>query len=349
MPCNGALSTQRALIGSSACMGGVIGLLAGAGLWMNHDSQVRRIWPMGGLVCGILGGIITYNILRTKRNHYLSTCSLDPMLAYESKNSVDMFAKDKVKPVSFSDIIGLDTLLGDIKEMVNYLKSPDKYRRVGAIMPKGILLEGPPGTGKTMIARALACETQCAFFYASASSFVEMHVGVGAKRVRELFEQARIAKPAIVFIDELDAIGAASRDIGGNEEYRQTLNELLCQLDGFEDLEDVLVIGATNNAKALDHALMRGGRFDRLISVPLLDQPGRYALLEYLRNKSDSLKVSPVFLKKLSYDTEGLTAADLKNIFSEAGFIAVREKTAMVSEEQLDRAAQKIINERCKK
>lgn len=339
--------TQRALIGSSACMGAIIGGLTGLACWLHGDAHIQRIWQLGGVISGLVGGLVTYNVLQSKKKNYLETCSLDDF-SYDPKISINLNIKDHVKPVKLSDVIGLDDVLIDIIEIINYLKHKKTYDKMGATMPKGILLEGPPGTGKTMIARALACETDCTFLYASASSFVEMHVGVGARRIRDLFEQARASKPVIIFIDELDAIGAVSRDAGANEEYRQTLNELLCQLDGFEELSEVIVLAATNNAKSLDAALKRSGRFDRIIKVPLLNQVGRYCLLKHLQKSLPSIKLSQSFVKKLSLETEGLTAADLKNIFNEAALMAVRDQVSMINEEHVERATQKIINERKK-
>ncbi len=253
--------------------------------------------------------------------------------------------QDKVK---FSEIIGIDEILTDIKEVVEYIKNPKKYKDLGAKPYKGILLEGPPGSGKTMIAKAIATEADCNIEYASASSFVEMYVGVGAKRVRDLFEAARKKKPTIIFIDELDAIGAVTRGAGGNEEYRQTLNELLCQMDGFKGDEGVIVIGATNHAKSLDSALKRAGRFDRIITVPLPNLDARIKILNHTKSKLPSVNVSDEYIAQLAKDAYGLTASDLNNIFNEAAMLAVRENATIVDEKHMTVAAKKIISERRK-
>ncbi len=251
-------------------------------------------------------------------------------------------------PVIFSEIIGLDAILADIQEIVAYIKDSKKYKDLGAKPYKGILLEGPPGSGKTMIAKAIATEANCNFEYASASSFVEIYVGVGAKHVRELFDKARKSKPTIIFIDELDAIGAVNRGAGANEEYRQTLNELLCQMDGFKGEEGIIVIAATNNAKVLDSALKRAGRFDRIITVPLPNLEARLKMLEAARKKLPSVSISDEYLNQLAKDTYGLTAADLNNIFNEAALLAVRENATVVEEKHMLVAAKKIISERRK-
>ncbi len=331
-------------VGIGIIMGGITGTF----FFMHYDKNMQRLWPLVGIVAGSVSGLIAHNAIQAKRNHDLASHSLDIIVPYVCKYSVNKDIKNKIKPVNFADIIGLDAIIVDIKDVVEYFKNPELYKKMGAVLPRGILLEGPPGCGKTMIAKALAHETSCAFLYSSASSFVEMHVGVGAKRIRELFDEARTLKPTIIFIDELDAIGAVSRDSGANEEYRQTLNELLCQMDGFEDSDDIIVIAATNNAKALDVALKRSGRFDRIIKVPLLNESARYALIKHLQHTVTCVKISEKFFKKTAQETEGLTAADIKNIFNEAAILAVREKNAEINELHLNAALQKIMGERKK-
>lgn len=273
----------------------------------------------------------------------------DPLFNVGGINENKEKKEDKTQPdVKFSEIIGIDPVIEDVREIVEYIKNPARYKALGAKPYKGILLEGPPGSGKTMIAKAIATEANCNIEYASASSFVEMYVGVGAKRVRELFDKARKSKPTIIFIDELDAIGAINRGAGGNEEYRQTLNELLCQMDGFTGDEGIIVLAATNNAKALDSALKRAGRFDRIINVPLPNLAARIKLVQTAHQKLPSCSISNEYMEQLAKDTYGLTAADLNNIFNEAALLAVRENATEVDEKHMATAAKKIISERRK-
>src|SRR5581483_270872 len=187
------------------------------------------------------------------------------------------------KRVTFADVAGIDDVEDEVAEIVDFLKNPDRYRRLGATVPKGVLLSGPPGTGKTLLARALAGEADVPFFSVSASEFIEMIVGVGASRVRDLFEQAKKAAPAIIFIDELDAVGRArggAASVGGHDEREQTLNQILTEMDGFTGTEGVVVLGATNRPEILASALLRPGRFDRRLVISPPDQTGRKAILE---------------------------------------------------------------------
>lgn len=340
--------SERAVVGVSCGFGFLCGMI-GAGFCCFHDSpHIQKIGKLAGITSGLCGSLIAYRILMAKRNHYLKHNPLDFLYGYQQNQIAQRYDEHQTKKVFFSDVIGLDAILVELKDFVSYFNEIDRYKKLGARLPRGILLEGVPGSGKTMIARAFAAEAGCAFLYASASSFVEMYVGVGAKRIRDLFEHARTIKPVIIFLDELDALGAVSRDAGANPEYRQSLNELLCQMDGFKEEEDLLVIGATNNASALDAALKRSGRFDRLLHIPLLDQCGRYALLSHIKQKKYVADISTVYLEELSYMTEGLTAADIKNIFNSAAFLAVREKKSIISEQHLRHAFTRILNERRK-
>ena len=260
---------------------------------------------------------------------------------YSNKNK-----KNKENKVYFKDVVGLNDVLCEVTEVVDFLKNPQKFKDFGAKMPKGILLEGPPGTGKTLIARAIANESGCNFYYESASSFVEMFVGVGAKRVRELFDNARKGKPSIVFIDEIDAIGAASRGTGGNEEYRQTLNQLLTELDGFEKDDSIIVIAATNNANALDKALKRPGRFTRIIKVPRPDKDGRRDLLLYYVNKLPKVKMEETEIEEFVNKTTGFSGAELENLVNEAAMHAVRANASVVEKDHFEQAYKKIIKQR---
>lgn len=260
-----------------------------------------------------------------------------------NSRSKDKNGSDKVY---FKDVVGLDGVLCEVTEVVDFLKNPQKFKAFGAKMPKGILLEGPPGTGKTLIAKAIANESGCNFYYESASSFVEMYVGVGAKRVRELFNKARKGRPAIVFIDEIDAIGAVSRGTGANEEYRQTLNQLLTELDGFEKDDSIIVIAATNNANSLDKALKRPGRFTRIIKVSRPDKDGRRDLLLHYTNKLPKIKMEEAELEGFVNKTTGFSGAELENLVNEAAMHAVRANANFVEKDHFEQAYKKIIKQR---
>ena len=217
--------------------------------------------------------------------------------------------------VTFADVAGIDEVKAEISEVVDFLRDPGKYRRLGARAPKGVLLAGAPGTGKTLLARATAGEAGVPFFSASASEFIEMIVGVGAQRVRELFGEARKVAPAIVFIDEIDTIGrsrSGALSVGGHDEREQTLNQILTEMDGFSGAEGVIVLAATNRADVLDPALLRPGRFDRTITVNPPDQKGRH---EILKVHTRQVPLSPdVDLEQIARTTPGMTGADLANL-----------------------------------
>ncbi|MEU8224125.1 ATP-dependent zinc metalloprotease FtsH [Kribbella sp. NPDC048915] len=245
--------------------------------------------------------------------------------------------------VTFADVAGIDEVEAEIEEVVDYLKDPGKYRRLGARAPKGVLLAGAPGTGKTLLARATAGEAGVPFFSASASEFIEMIVGVGASRVRELFGEARKVAPAIIFIDEIDTIGRArggSRSVGGHDEGEQTLNQILTEMDGFSGAEGVVVLAATNRPDVLDPALLRPGRFDRTITVHAPDQPGREAILKvHARGKPLAADVD---LAALSRSTPGMTGADLANLLNEAALAAARQGESHITQRDLNDALEKI-------
>lgn len=246
--------------------------------------------------------------------------------------------------VTFKDIIGLDAALIEVREIVDFLKNPKKYKAMGAQLPKGILFEGPPGNGKTLIAKAIANEAGCNFIYQSASSFVEKYVGVGAKRVRELFAKAREGKPTLIFIDEIDAIG--NREADGNSETRQTINQLLCELDGFEASDDIIIIAATNYVRLLDKALTRAGRFDRIVKIPAPDLKAREEILQYYLKKLPKKQASSDFIKRLAMSLGGLSSSDLKVLVNEAALLAVRDNALRVEERHIEAAAAKIIDAR---
>jgi cell division protease FtsH len=228
--------------------------------------------------------------------------------------------------VTFDDVAGIDEVKADLQEIVDFLREPQKYSRLGGTAPKGVLLIGAPGTGKTLLARAVAGEAKVPFFSISGSEFVEAIVGVGASRVRDLFAKARAAAPAIIFIDEIDAIGrsrSAAVRIGGNDEQEQTLNQILTEMDGFDAREGVIVLAATNRADVLDQALLRPGRFDRRITVQAPDRRGRAAIL---RIHTRNVPLAPeVDLDAIAGQTPGLVGADLKNLVNEAALTAARK------------------------
>src|SRR3954462_10686907 len=232
--------------------------------------------------------------------------------------------------VSFKDIAGIDEAVDELKEIVEFLKTPNKFRRLGGRIPKGVLLVGPPGTGKTLLARAVAGEAHVPFFSLTGSDFVEMFVGVGAARVRDLFQQAAQKAPCIVFIDELDAVGKArgAGQMAGHDEREQTLNQLLAEMDGFDPKKGLMIMAATNRPETLDPALLRAGRFDRQVLVDRPDIKGREAIL---RIHCKNVKVAPqVELKVVAARTPGFVGADLANVVNEGALLAVRKSKTMV-------------------
>jgi cell division protease FtsH len=245
--------------------------------------------------------------------------------------------------VTFDDVAGIDEVEAEISEIVDFLKDPAKYRRVGARAPKGVLLAGAPGTGKTLLARATAGEAKVPFFSASASEFIEMIVGVGASRVRELFAEARKVAPAIIFIDEIDTIGRArggARAAGGHDEREQTLNQILTEMDGFSGHEGVVVLAATNRPDVLDPALLRPGRFDRQIMVHPPDLKGRLEILKVQTRKIPL--ANDVDLERLAAATPGMTGADLANLANEAALLAARRRRDAVYQRDLTDALEKV-------
>ena len=259
------------------------------------------------------------------------------------KSKAKIYAEQDID-VSFDDVAGVDEAKEELAEIIGFLRSPEEYGRLGARLPKGILLVGPPGTGKTLLARAVAGEAGVPFFSISGSEFVEMFVGVGAARVRDLFEQARSHAPCIIFIDELDALGRA-RGIGpmggGHDEKEQTLNQLLSELDGFDPSQGVVLLAATNRPEILDAALLRAGRFDRQILVDRPDKQGRIAILRvHLRKVTLSSGVEPEAVAAL---TPGFTGADLANLVNEAAILATRHDAVEVEMDDFTCAIERII------
>jgi cell division protease FtsH len=244
---------------------------------------------------------------------------------------------------TFKDVAGQDEAKDDLRELVDFLHDPTRYQAIGATMPKGALLVGPPGTGKTLLAKAVAGEAKVPFFSISGSEFIEMFVGMGAARVRDLFKQAQEKAPCIVFIDEIDAIGKKrdSGQFGGNDEREQTLNQLLAEMDGFDGSKGVIILAATNRPEVLDKALLRPGRFDRRIPVELPDLQGREAIL---RVHSHDVKMDPeINFKSVALATSGASGADLANIVNEAALRAVRMGRNVVKQEDLEESVEVVI------
>lgn len=257
------------------------------------------------------------------------------------KSNAKVYVKSSTG-IKFSDVAGEDEAKDLLTEIVDYLHNPQKYREIGASMPKGALLVGPPGTGKTLLARAVAGEAGAPFLSISGSDFVEMYVGVGASRVRDLFEQAKKKAPAIVFIDEIDAVGRhrGAGTGGGNDEREQTLNQLLVEMDGFGTNSGIIVIAATNRPDVLDPALLRPGRFDRQITVNRPDAHGREDILKvHSRNKPLGPDVD---LKEIAKDTIGFTGADLENLLNEAALLAVRRKKKALTMDEISDATSRV-------
>jgi cell division protease FtsH len=259
-----------------------------------------------------------------------------------ARSKAKIFAEDDVK-VSFADVAGVDEAAQELREIVEFLKTPRKYTQLGGKIPKGVLLVGPPGTGKTLLARAVAGEAKVPFFSLSGSEFVEMFVGVGAARVRDLFAQAEAKAPCIVFIDELDALGKVrvQSPIGSHEEREQTLNQLLAEMDGFDARKAIIIMGATNRPEVLDPALLRPGRFDRQVLVDKPDVKGRE---QVLRIHVKNVKLSPeVDLKKVAVRTAGFAGADLANLVNEAALLAARRDKTAVDMRDFDEAIDRLI------
>ncbi|MCK5920303.1 MAG: ATP-dependent zinc metalloprotease FtsH, partial [Methylococcales bacterium] len=258
------------------------------------------------------------------------------------KSKARLLEADQLQ-VSFADVAGVEEAKEEVSEMVDFLKDPGKFQKLGGKIPQGALMVGPPGTGKTLLARAIAGEAGVPFFTISGSDFVEMFVGVGASRVRDMFEQAKTHAPCIIFIDEIDAVGRhrGAGLGGGHDEREQTLNQLLVEMDGFEGNEGVIVIAATNRPDVLDPALLRPGRFDRQVSVGLPDVRGREQIL-----KVHMIKVptdDSVEIKYIARGTPGFSGADLANLVNEAALLAARTDKRLVTMEDLEKAKDKMI------
>jgi cell division protease FtsH len=258
------------------------------------------------------------------------------------KSKARMLSEDQVK-ITFDDVAGADEAKEEVSELVDFLRDPEKYQNLGGQIPRGVLMVGPPGTGKTLLAKAIAGEAKVPFFTISGSDFVEMFVGVGASRVRDMFEQAKAHAPCIIFIDEIDAVGR-SRGAGlggGNDEREQTLNQMLVEMDGFEGNEGIIVIAATNRPDVLDPALLRPGRFDRQVTVGLPDVRGREQILKvHMRKVPVSDDVKPALIAR---GTPGFSGADLANLVNEAALFAARSGDRVVTQSHFERAKDKIL------
>ncbi|MHB1890958.1 MAG: ATP-dependent zinc metalloprotease FtsH [Acidimicrobiales bacterium] len=308
-------------VASTSPLLGVLGfllpllLIVGVFVWIGHRARKQLGGGMGGGIGGIMG------IGKSKAKVY-----------------------DEERPTTrFADIAGYEGSKAEVMEIVDFLKHPGRYAAAGAVGPKGVLMVGPPGTGKTLLARAVAGEADVAFFALSGSSFVEMFVGVGASRVRDLFADARKRSPSIIFIDEIDAIGGrrGPGGFGSNDEREQTLNQLLSDMDGFEPGAPVVVMAATNRAEILDSALLRPGRFDRTVEIPLPNQKERSAILAI---HAEGKKLAPdVDLDALSRGTPGFSGADLANLVNEAAINAVRDHRRVVCAADFDAARDRLL------
>lgn len=258
------------------------------------------------------------------------------------KSKARLISEKSVK-ITFADVAGIDEAKGEVQEIIDFLKDPQKFQKLGGKIPKGVLLVGAPGTGKTLLARAIAGEAGVPFFSISGSDFVEMFVGVGASRVRDLFEQAKKSAPCIIFIDEIDAVGRhrGAGLGGGHDEREQTLNQLLVEMDGFEGNEGVIIIAATNRPDVLDPALLRPGRFDRQVVVPQPDVKGR---LEILKVHTQKIPVDEsVNLEKIARGTPGFSGADLANLVNEAALLAARKSKVKVENSDFESAKDKVL------
>ena len=262
------------------------------------------------------------------------------MNPFSGNNKFEFIENTNVK---FTDVAGIDEAKNEIMELVEFLKNPHKFTKAGAVIPKGCLLSGPPGTGKTLMAKAIAGEANVPFIACSASQFIELFVGIGASRIRELFKKARDSSPCIIFIDEIDAIGksrgASIGSSGGNDEREQTLNQLLTEMDGFNENDGIIILAATNREDVLDNALLRPGRFDRKISISLPSYEGRLKILK-IHSQKKQLE-EELLLENLARKTIGCSGAELMNILNEASIYAARDDRVFISKKDLEDAFDK--------
>ena len=302
----------------------------------------NAVRPQSGILGGLLQLLISLVILGVAFYFIMRSMSGSRMMGGFTQSRAKEFNQER-PDVTFADVAGEDEAVEELEEIREFLASPDKFHKVGARIPRGVLLYGPPGTGKTLLAKAVAGEANAPFFSISGSEFMELYVGVGASRVRELFERAKKNAPAIIFVDEIDAVGRhrGSGIGGGNDEREQTLNQLLVEMDGFDERANIILIAATNRPDILDPALLRPGRFDRQIAVEAPDLKGREAILKvHAQGKPLTAQVD---LRQVAKRTPGFTGADLANVLNEAALLTARSDMQFIDERAIDEAIDRVI------
>ena len=298
--------------------------------------------PQSGILGGVVQLLISLMILGVAFYFIMRSMSGSRMMGSFTQSRAKEFNQER-PDVTFADVAGEDEAVEELEEIREFLASPDKFHKVGARIPRGVLLYGPPGTGKTLLAKAVAGEANAPFFSISGSEFMELYVGVGASRVRELFERAKKNAPAIIFVDEIDAVGRhrGSGIGGGNDEREQTLNQLLVEMDGFDERANIILIAATNRPDILDPALLRPGRFDRQIAVEAPDLKGREAILKV--HAQGKPLTEQVDLRQIAKRTPGFTGADLANVLNEAALLTARSNMQFIDERAIDEAIDRVI------
>ena len=302
----------------------------------------NAVRPQSGILGGVVQLLISLVILGVAFYFIMRSMSGSRMMGGFTQSRAKEFNQER-PDVTFADVAGEDEAVEELEEIREFLASPDKFHKVGARIPRGVLLYGPPGTGKTLLAKAVAGEANAPFFSISGSEFMELYVGVGASRVRELFERAKKNAPAIIFVDEIDAVGRhrGSGIGGGNDEREQTLNQLLVEMDGFDERANIILIAATNRPDILDPALLRPGRFDRQIAVEAPDLKGREAILKvHAQGKPLTAQVD---LRQIAKRTPGFTGADLANVLNEAALLTARSDMQFIDERAIDEAIDRVI------
>ena len=302
----------------------------------------NAVRPQSGILGGVVQLLISLVILGVAFYFIMRSMSGSRMMSGFTQSRAKEFNQER-PDVTFSDVAGEDEAVEELEEIREFLASPDKFHKVGARIPRGVLLYGPPGTGKTLLAKAVAGEANAPFFSISGSEFMELYVGVGASRVRELFERAKKNAPAIIFVDEIDAVGRhrGSGIGGGNDEREQTLNQLLVEMDGFDERANIILIAATNRPDILDPALLRPGRFDRQIAVEAPDLKGREAILKV--HAQGKPLTEQVDLRQIAKRTPGFTGADLANVLNEAALLTARSDMQFIDERAIDEAIDRVI------
>ena len=302
----------------------------------------NAVRPQSGILGGVVQLLVSLVILGGAFYFIMRSMSGSRMMGGFTQSRAKEFNQER-PDVTFADVAGEDEAVEELEEIREFLASPDKFHKVGARIPRGVLLYGPPGTGKTLLAKAVAGEANAPFFSISGSEFMELYVGVGASRVRELFERAKKNAPAIIFVDEIDAVGRhrGSGIGGGNDEREQTLNQLLVEMDGFDERANIILIAATNRPDILDPALLRPGRFDRQIAVEAPDLKGREAILKvHAQGKPLTAQVD---LRQIAKRTPGFTGADLANVLNEAALLTARSNMQFIDERAIDEAIDRVI------